>query len=68
MRAKSPNAAGILQHGRDEGNAVAEAGYQRESDLSVVEAGWVHFTEISGSLLVCPDSILKLAIKSGRSD
>jgi hypothetical protein len=34
-----------------------------------LEAGWVHYAETSGgSLLVCPDSILKLAVKSYRAD
>ena len=34
-----------------------------------VESGQVHYTESpGGSLLVCPDSILKLAIKVGRYD
>ena len=34
-----------------------------------LEAGWVHHAETpGGSLLVCPDSILKLAIKSYRTD
>lgn len=34
-----------------------------------LEAGWVHYAETpGGSLLVCPDSILKLAIKSYRAE
>ena len=34
-----------------------------------LEAGWVHYAETpGGSLVVCPDSILKLAIKSYQVD
>ena len=34
-----------------------------------LEAGRVHYAETpGGSLLVCPDSILKLALKSYRAD
>jgi len=34
-----------------------------------LEAGWVHYAETpEGSLLVCPDSILKLAVKPYRAD
>ena len=34
-----------------------------------LEAGWVHYAETpGGSLLVCTDSILKLALKSYKTD
>jgi hypothetical protein len=34
-----------------------------------LEAGWVHYAETpGGALMVCPASILKLAIKSYRAD
>jgi len=49
--------------------AMALVGTSAREIYRWVEAGWVHYTEMPGGLvLVCPDSILKLAIKSGRSD
>ena len=49
--------------------AMALAGENAREIYRWVEAGWVHYTEMpEGSLLVCPDSILKLAVKTELSD
>lgn len=42
--------------------AMALAGENAREIYRWVEAGWVHYTEMpGGSLLVCPESILRLA-------
>lgn len=49
--------------------AMALAGENAREIYRWVEAGWVHYTEMpGGSLLVCLDSILKLAVKAELSD
>ena len=49
--------------------AMALAGENAREIYRWVEAGWVHYTEMpGGSLLVCPDSILRLATTVDRLD